>query len=341
MPKKPELDEPILKVLEKGALTGKELKKEAINKLPNIKRPEDKKKTFDESIMRLMDKDKVHIIGYEPKPKGTRRQNLKSDYLIFSLMKTDPLEILHIFNKMSSDNLENAKIAKNELKKLFSGRIQNIESKKLEKWNITEDILKIRDLNDDELAWIDAYWIIHFYNLNNPTESIKEYSESIGYEMEMSKKKLPQLREKYEYLNIRYLAGEEHSMPIKELYGAERFIRYNLMYNSEDEKQIRGWQIKEQGLEGQDEKLIDALFTYNKPLKDDEFIKMKLGYSKPGIRTSNEINELFEDIISYIKSQNQIRDALTERFVHGLSERKDADKSLENLISEVSGNKLV
>ena len=63
---------------------------------------------------------------------------------------------------------------------------------------------------------------------------------------------------------------------------------------------------------------------------------MKLGFSEPKIPTESEIEELFEEVISYILSQDSGQNALKERFVHGLSDRINADKVLEDLIDEIS-----
>ena len=372
MGRKPLLDDYILKELYNEPYTGEELKKRVINQLDANMVPQRTKHTFDESIMRLMKKGDVQVIGFvHPEKRG---QNLKSDYLVFSLTKTDPIELLHSFNEMDNNNnkvlvhsedisgdnginrsvfnlldkpnIRKSKDAKNKLKNIFLNRIKNIDSDKMKRWKTAKDSLDFKLLTDDELIWIEAFWML-YRNFNDISQGNTLYKEPegfslIGFYLDKAKDNLSELAGKYKYLKIRYLPDEKFIMPIKDLYEAEEFIRYNLTYDSDDEKQIRNWQIKEQGLEEFSDELLDIYFDYSfQPVANEEFIERRLGFGKPKKLSLGEIEKLFEDLLLYINSKDSGQNALKIKLVRGLSGMKDADKVLEGLIAEVTDNKVI
>lgn len=124
MPKGLNLGELILKILKKNELSKKKISKELRKKL-------DRKisdKTINETLMKLLAEGKICLTGYDfDVYKGTRRiQSIRSDGLIFALIKTDPMEINILIKQLESDNPEEVKEALYRLKGIFRGKMEEV-----------------------------------------------------------------------------------------------------------------------------------------------------------------------------------------------------------------------
>ena len=124
MSKNRELKELTLKIIEEKELSRKKLLEEIRNQ-SNIS-----DKTLNEILMSFLKERKIYITGYDfDVYNGVKRvQSIKSDGIIFGLIKTDPLEISLLINQLESDNPEKVKEASYKLKTIFKCKINETES---------------------------------------------------------------------------------------------------------------------------------------------------------------------------------------------------------------------
>lgn len=123
MSKNRELKELTLKIIEEKELSRKKLLEE-IRKQSNIS-----DKTLNEILMSFLKEGKIYITGYDFNVyNGVKRiQSIKSDGIIFGLIKTDPLEIGLLINQLESNDPEKVKEATHKLKIIFKGKM-NLDS---------------------------------------------------------------------------------------------------------------------------------------------------------------------------------------------------------------------
>lgn len=123
MSKNRELKELTLNIIEEKELSRKKLLEE-IRKQSNIS-----DKTLNEILMSFLKEGKIYITGYDFNVyNGVKRiQSIKSDGIIFGLIKTDPLEIGLLINQLESENPEKVKEASHKLKTIFKGKT-NLDS---------------------------------------------------------------------------------------------------------------------------------------------------------------------------------------------------------------------
>ena len=111
----------IEKNLRNGEKTGKELKKLVYNEL-GLHIPKHFQKTFDQSLINLLEGEKIKIVGYDKSCDNRKvKQAFKSDTIIFDSSKrlTRP-DINDTLNKMNTDN-----DAYQKIRFLFKSRLKD------------------------------------------------------------------------------------------------------------------------------------------------------------------------------------------------------------------------
>ncbi len=126
MPRNYNLRELTIELIEK-----KELSKKRI--LEEIRKKSGKPvsdKTLNEILMNLLKDKEIYIAGYDfDVYKGMKRiQSIKADGIVFGLVKTDPMEISLLINRLESENPAEVKNALSELKIIFKNKIDKLYS---------------------------------------------------------------------------------------------------------------------------------------------------------------------------------------------------------------------
>jgi len=124
MSKNRKLKELTLKRIGENELSRKKLLEE-IRKQSNIS-----DKTLNEILMSFLKEGKIYITGYDFNVyDGIKRiQSIKSDGIVFGVIKTDPLDIGLLINQLESDDSEKVKEASHRLKIIFRGKIDEIKN---------------------------------------------------------------------------------------------------------------------------------------------------------------------------------------------------------------------
>lgn len=137
MSKNHQLKELTLDIIGEKELSRKKLLEE-IRKQSNIS-----DKTLNEILMSFLMEGKIYITGYDfDVYNGIKRiQSIKSEGLIFGVIKTDPLDINILINQLESDDPVEVKNASHKLKIIFSGKMDEIKNNKSEEFNITNKTL--------------------------------------------------------------------------------------------------------------------------------------------------------------------------------------------------------
>lgn len=129
-----QIDNLIEKNLIKGVKNGKELK---INVLESLGKevPKHFQKAYDRSLIKLLEKEKIKIVGYEPSVDFRRtKQAFKSDPLVFDSSKrlTRP-DILKQLNNLTKNNK-----AYQNIRSLFKDKMEDLKTFYFYRWNILE-----------------------------------------------------------------------------------------------------------------------------------------------------------------------------------------------------------
>lgn len=137
MSKNRKLKELTLKIIGENELSRKKLLEE-IRKQTNIS-----DKTLNEILMSFLKEGKIYITGYDfDVYNGIKRiQSIKSDGIIFGVIKTDPLEIGILISQLESENSEKVKEASHKLKIIFSGKMDEIRTHASSNTNIQNTTL--------------------------------------------------------------------------------------------------------------------------------------------------------------------------------------------------------
>lgn len=124
MSKNRDLKELTLKIIGENELSKKKLLEE-LRKKSNIS-----DKTLNEILMSFLRDKKICITGYDfDVYTGIKRiQSIKSDGIVFGLIKTDPIEIDILIKQLESDNPSEVKDALYRLKVIFKKKIGQISN---------------------------------------------------------------------------------------------------------------------------------------------------------------------------------------------------------------------
>lgn len=121
MPRNYKLPEMILKVLEDGEMSKRELQLTIIEKADtNVS-----DKTFNESLMNLLREGKIYLAGYDFSVyQGVKRiQSMRTEGIIFGLAITDFFEIESLLKQLESKEFEEVKKASSDLRRIFKRKI--------------------------------------------------------------------------------------------------------------------------------------------------------------------------------------------------------------------------
>lgn len=123
-------------------------------------------KTLNEILMNLLRDGEIYITGYDFNVyNGMKRiQSIKADGIIFSQIKTNPLEIGLLINQLESNDPSEVKDASNKLKIIFRGKIEEFKNSETEIKNMNVLFNKIiyylncqpkdqKDILINKLAW--------------------------------------------------------------------------------------------------------------------------------------------------------------------------------------------
>lgn len=274
MPKMYNLRELVLKVLEKKELSRKKLLEEVRWRLDT--RVSDK--TLNETLMHLLKEKKIDITDYDFSVYGNVRriQSIRADGIVFSLLKTDPIEISILLKQLESKDLDEVKDASYKLKRVFKRKIREIEEYKEQEWEKLKKkvVYKPLDIFLDELG-------------DEP-------------ENENLKKELLEIHNKFENARIWFLSDRTME-PKRSLKPMAKIDEDGTMTEEEylkycDHKITKKMNI--QDVNSLFNKIVDFI---NSQKHDQKRILMqKLAW---GLSSENGSIQLLEDLINYINSQ--------------------------------------
>lgn len=361
MGKKAKLDELILKNLKKGALKVPEIKKcikdsEEWNSLDNPK------KTFKESLVRLLTKKKIYIDGYESDNESSRSFNFNCLFFSSSDTVLSPIEIENLIYKgffSEKPDMESIKC----IKGLFSGKIKKL----ILKWNETQKSVHIDVLTPKVALWLEAERLLIKNLKEEPVEITKEEYESIlrfymDEGIENIKKSIenpnkppknkfikPELKSKerktkfiepevkYSHYRVRFLDGEliDNLIPLDNPNRSRRFKIYHLVKDPElTDAEFLDKEIEVQGLKGKSDEEIEAYFVFDWPVSDEQFLEWKLGFSRP-YEGDWHMKELFNQVIKYLKLRESDKKGFISKLAYALSDDDESNKFLIGIIDEV------
>jgi len=127
MSKNRKLKELTLKIIGKNELSRKKLLEE-IRKESNIS-----DKTLNEILMSFLKEGKIYIAGYDfDVYDGIKRiQSIKSDGIVFGVIKTNPIEIDILIKQLESNDPSKVKDTLHKLKTIFKRKIEEIDGNKI------------------------------------------------------------------------------------------------------------------------------------------------------------------------------------------------------------------
>lgn len=106
-------------------------------------------KKFNGPLMKLLNEDKILVIGYDKSVGPKKRvQSFHLDGLIFTLVKTDPLEIYPLIAGLNDSNIDNVKKSYYELINIFRKKIGDYETLQLEKCESLKSNVEIKPLKE-------------------------------------------------------------------------------------------------------------------------------------------------------------------------------------------------
>lgn len=174
MPRKYNLDQLILRLLENGDLSRREIA-ENIRKV--LGRPVSDK-SINEALMKLLRDDNIQVIDYDIRVyDGVERiQSIKADGIVFTLVKKDPFEISMLFKKMESDDAREAERAFKKLKRFFMAKMTLLGMRDYTLFSrIMHEIFLMnpqsRDKIIQKLSWA----------LSDEKDSLEEFREIVHY----------------------------------------------------------------------------------------------------------------------------------------------------------------
>lgn len=303
---------PIQKALEEGELSGIDLfnkSKEESKEAANLKHP---KSAFNESLHCLLVK-KIIQGYYEPtlNPRQTRHTS-NFDYYIFSLVKKDPIEILHLINNaISGNDLESY----NELKELYTKKVMEIDSDNEHNWKTLLNKVHVKTPNYKELLWHEAD--------EKMTREIRidpELYDNLGMDGV------------YQRINSDMLNLSRCTILNKNTK-TRLYLLKILKPDIEDpyEQYVESLNPKP--------KSISEMYLFTEELISKEDFLETLGYAKPKRSSHNDINKLYKQLISYINIQESGRAKLIDLLSIGLSEQENSDTTLHDLVYKATNKK--
>lgn len=330
---KQDLDVYIKNLLKQGPLSYDEIKNRVINDSEHVKAPS-RNMSYNEVFNKFLKLGIIEIVGYDlpedwnPEENNAKRiQSMNVTNLIFNLVKTNSFQIFNLINELGADNNHKAY---NELKNLFKKKIKEIDEENKNKWNSLVSSVKVRDPRDEDLLLlegeteVDAFLIAHHVYMNDfEIETVYGISNKVDKYKEI----FPEIKQKYSDTKIYYLKNSVNEIDIQPLIG--RILNTPVV---EDDLGIEHY-LKE-------DKQYDDM-NYEKEISADGSIDMgayleSFGFVKPEIRSVQELDTLFDDVLYYLNSQ-EAKQAAMQMFSRALSDHKKSTELLNDIILEAAG----
>jgi len=274
MPKMYNLRELVLKVLEKKELSRKKLLEEVRWKLDT--RVSDK--TLNETLMHLLREKKIDITDYDFDVYGEVRriQSIRADGIVFSLLKTDPIEISILLKQLESKDLDEVKDASYKLKRVFKRKIREIEEYKEQEWEKLKKKVVYKPLD------------IFLNELGDDPEN------------ENLKKELLEIHNKFENARIWFLSDRTME-PKRSLKPMAKIDEDGSMTEEEFLKYCDHKITKKMNIQDVNSLFNKIVYFINSQKQDQKRILMqKLAW---GLSSEKGSIQLLEDLINYIDSQ--------------------------------------
>lgn len=335
MGKKLKLEDFIKNLLKEGPLSYKEIIARTRASSEHVNVPK-RDMSYNEVFNKLLKLKIIQIEEYEFSkdwdPEATNAERLQSmniKNVIFSIVKTESLDI---FNLIKQLNTENYNKAYKELKYLFKKKIKEFEAKNQNKWDSLVNQIVVRDLRDEELLKLEGESEAIAFRIAK-SELYNEYEQEIYGILEKTsqyQEKMPEIREKYKNASAYFIKNPKTQK--KDIPHYIKDVINTVVVLDPLENPIR---------------LIDA----NKEYEDVYYVKKvsldgkinkemyleSLGYVKPKNMDDRKIDNLFEDILFYINSQEPKNPAM-HKLARALSNQDQSMEFLEEIISLATEN---
>ncbi|HEX3013110.1 MAG TPA: hypothetical protein VHO92_02395, partial [Methanobacterium sp.] len=306
------IDDYIKKELKNGAQSGKEIK-EAYWKDSTTINPKDHNKSFSAAFDKLLKDKIIYIVGYDG-GEG-RNQNITYGNLVYGILKTEILEIRQLIRELDT---ENAKEAYDELIKHFNDKVHFIENENMYKWRSLISEVESRKPTDEEIlfyeASIEAGKKLDKIREKDPEDalenSILHYYRAIEEKIDELRPILTQIIAKHEEINVMVVDSpikspdyEENRYPVPQTLIGKKYS-----FDAETPKEV----------------LLNKIDCY-----------------EPIRRDADEIKTIFDNVISYINSNPNMKDKLIEDLALGLSKQDESDITLNELVYKATDEFLI
>ena len=322
---------PIKIALKEGALSGKQLYGKSKELIEPSKRRRASKQSFNESLLCLLNNKTIQIEHYSFVDDSRKsRQSFTYEGFTYSLVKTNKSDILILINK--SANIENtsgdSKEARDEIKRLFSRKVQQIESENFKKWELLLNEVTLKTPTNEELAWFLAY--------KNVTEELEEHPEFINLNELEYYEKIRMTMNKY--LDNINLIKENKKFSL--LYGN---LTLFLLNSSESFKRP---EYEHDHTKPLDLRCADPMpHSINKnylfiDIVSKEYFFEIHGFKKPLEWNNKKIDTLFEDILFKIFNSVKKNDLISKLAI-ALSEDENSTEKLNELVFKISKKSII
>lgn len=176
MPAKHNIDQIILGLLEEDDLSRQEISK----KVKKVLGKSVSDKSINEALMKLLADNKILVIDYDLSVyDGVERiQSIKSDGIVFTLHRKDPVEISILFKKMESTNIAEVEKAVKKLRKFFKKKMALAGLKDYSLFNrMIHEIFIIDPKNKDKIIGMFSW------ALSDEEGSLEKFEDLILYLM--------------------------------------------------------------------------------------------------------------------------------------------------------------
>lgn len=313
MPKKLDLDLHILNALSEGPLSYNEIIDAIKNSLGDYG-PKKQKQSFDEAFVKLLKQKKIQVYDYSIKETDKNRiQNLKPDYFIFSLIKTEQKDIRLLIIQFLDFNMGKDNESLNELNRLFRIKFDEIFSINMENWNsILRRVYSLKP-TDQELLWFIANEVVTQEYRSKPyslefhsSDVIENVDSKIFVKMANYKEQLQKLSQDYSKLNLYKLKDSFHGVNLTSIPNS-----------------------------------IHECFLFSMEKNAHEDLLEKYQLKKPNVLSYSEMDEIFQDVISYIISQKNDRERLIEDLSFSLTNKEKSIEKFDTLVFLATGKRLL
>ncbi|EKF86602.1 hypothetical protein [Methanobacterium formicicum] len=335
MGKKLKLEDFIKNLLEEGPLSYTEIITRTIASSEYVNVPK-RDMSYNAIFNKLLKLKIIQIEEYElPKDwdpeaiNAKRLQSMNIKNVIFSIVKTESLDIFNLIKQLDTENYNKAH---KELKYLFKKKIKEFEAKNQNKWDSLVNQIVVRDLRDEELLQLEgetealAFRIAQSELYNEQEQEIYGILEKTDQYQE----KMPEIREKYKNTSAYFIKNPKTQK--KDIPHYIKDIINTVVVLDPSDNPIR--------LIDEDKEYEDVYYVKKVSLDgkiDKEMYLESLGYVKPKNMDDRKIDNLFEDILFYINSQEPKNPAM-HKLARALSNQDQSMVFLEEIISLATGN---